>query len=346
MGPWLSLIGLTLGLEIADSEEVSQLEDQFRPVRAMAAIGSLLEATMTDPVVFVVDDTHWMDEPSRDLLASLVSGMDRYPWMFVLTRSLGAEGFLAPESPSVTRVELHPLGLDEARNLIFSATEEAPLPPQQVELLARQADGNPLFLIELLQALRHSGSLEEIPQSVEAMIAARIDTLPLSDRNLLRRLSVLGNGFQLEQVSAVLGMDGEAHAGSHPLAAEALRLSDRRRVGRVHFQHSLIRDVAYDGLPYKTRERLHAQVGDATFAACRGQPEEFAEILSLHYFYAKRWSRTWRFSRMAGDRAKEIYANHEAAAFYERALISARHLDWVDRSRPGRGAHGPGPGSL
>jgi class 3 adenylate cyclase/tetratricopeptide (TPR) repeat protein len=331
LGPWLSLIGLALGLEIADSEEVSQLEDQFRPVRAMAAIGSLLEATMKDPVVFVVDDTHWMDEPSRDLLASLVSGMDRYPWMFVLTRSFGAEGFMAPESPSITRVELHPLGLDEARNLIFSATEEAPLPPQQVELLARQADGNPLFLIELLQALRHSGSLEEIPQSVEAMIAARIDTLPLTDRTLLRRLSVLGNGFEMDQVSAVLGMDGEV---PHDRAAALERLSDFLTVteSRVDFQHSLIRDVAYDGLPYKTRERLHAQVGDATFAACRGRPEEFAEILSLHYFYAKRWSRTWRFSRMAGDRAREIYANHEAAAFYGRALISARYLDWVTQA--------------
>jgi class 3 adenylate cyclase/tetratricopeptide (TPR) repeat protein len=332
LGPWLSLIGLALGLEIADSVEVSQLEDQFRPVRAMSAIGALLEATMRDPVVFVVDDTHWMDEPSRDLLASLVSGLDRYPWMFVLTRSLGAEGFLAPESPSVTRVELHPLGLDEARNLIFSATEEAPLPPQQVELLARQADGNPLFLVELLQALRHSGSLEEIPQSVEAMIAARIDTLPLSDRNLLRRLSVLGTGFQLEQVSAVLGIDGEIpldHSRSVRRLSGFLNVDES---GWVDFQHSLIRDVAYDGLPYKTRERLHAQVGDATFAACRGRPEEFAEILSLHYFYAKRWSRTWRFSRMAGDRAREIYANHEAAAFYERALISGPHLDWVTQA--------------
>ena len=58
-------------------------------------------------------------------------------------------------------------------------------------------------------------------------------------------------------------------------------------------------------------------------------PEEFAEILSFHYFGAKRWSRTWRFSRMAGDRAREIYANHEAADFYERALSAARHLDWV-----------------
>ena len=235
LGPWLSLIGLALGLEIADSVEVSQLEDQFRPVRAMTAIGSLLEATIKDPVVFVVDDTHWMDEPSRDLLASLVSGLDRYPWMFVLTRSLGAEGFLAPESPWVARVELHPLGLDEARNLIFSATEEAPLPPQQVELLARQADGNPLFLVELLQALRHSGSLEEIPQSVEAMIAARIDTLPLSDRNLLRRLSVLGNGFQVGAGVGCARTGRGDPAGSDPLGAKALRLFDRGQVGPGRF---------------------------------------------------------------------------------------------------------------
>jgi class 3 adenylate cyclase/tetratricopeptide (TPR) repeat protein len=332
LGPWLSLIGLTLGLEIADSVEVAQLEDQFRPARTMAAVGALLEATMKDPVVVVVDDTHWMDEPSRDLLAGLITGLDRYPWMFVLTRSMGDEGFLAPESPSVTRVELHPLGIDDAKSLIFSATQEAPLPPQQVELLARQADGRPLFLIELLQALRRGGSLEEIPQSVEAMIAARIDTLPLSDRTLLRRLSVLGDGFQIEQVSAVLGEDGEIqldHSRSVERLSGFLTLDE---LGMVHFQHSLIRDVAYDGLPYKTRERLHARVGDATYAACQGHPEEMADVLSLHYFFAKRWSRTWRFSRMAGDRAKEIYANHEAAAFYERALIAARRLDWVKPS--------------
>ena len=327
--PWLSLIGLPLGLEIADSVEASQLEDQFRPARTIAAVGALLEATITDPVMFVVEDAHWMDEPSRGLLAGLVSGLERDPWMFLLTRSLGEEGFVAPAMPSVTRIELHPLGLDEAKDLIFTATEDAPISQELVEALARQADGNPLFLIELLQALRHTGSLEEIPQSVEAMIATRIDTLPQSDRNVLRRLSVLGTGFRLEQVSAVLGEEGESPQ-NHSRSVE--RLSDFMTVdesGWVEFNHSLIREVAYDGLPFRTRERLHAQVGDATFAGCRGRPEEFAEILSIHYFYAKRWSRTWRFSRMAGDRAREIYANHEAAEFYERALIAARRLDWV-----------------
>ena len=91
----------------------------------------------------------------------------------------GRTGVRGPACPAVTRVELHPLGFDEAKNLIFSATEDAPISQEQVEMLARQADGNPLFLVELLQALRHTGSLEEIPQSVEAMIATRIDTLPV-----------------------------------------------------------------------------------------------------------------------------------------------------------------------
>ena len=104
------------------------------------------------------------------------------------------------------------------------------------------------------------------------------------------------------------------------------------RSGWIQFQHALIRDVAYAGLPFRTRQDLHARVGDSIFAACDGRPEEFAELLSLHYFYAKRWSRSWLFSQMAGDRAKEIYANHEAAIFYERALQSAARLDWVEPS--------------
>ena len=212
------------------------------------------------------------------------------------------------------------------------ATEDTPLPPQQVERLARQAQGRPLFLVELLQTLRSGGSLDEIPQSVEAMIAARIDTLPLSDRNVLRRLSVLGASFSLEYTSAVLG---EEEADQRRRTRTIRRLSGfltLDRSGRIQFQHALIRDVAYAGLPFRTRQDLHARVGDSIFAACDGRPEEFAELLSLHYFYANRWSRSWLFSRMAGDRAKDIYANHEAATFYERALQSAARLDWVEPS--------------
>jgi class 3 adenylate cyclase/tetratricopeptide (TPR) repeat protein len=330
--PWVSLIGMVAGIDLPASVEAAQLEDQFRPARTMAAVDALLEATIVDPTVLVIEDSHWMDEPSRELVAGLLVGLDRHPWLIVLTRRPGGDGFVPPEMPAVSRIELEPLGIEQAKQLIFRATEEAPLPPQQVERLARQAEGRPLFLIELLQTLRRTGSLEEIPQSVEAMIAARIDTLPLADRNVLRRLAVLGAGFRIEHMSAVIGeesTDTQWQTRHVRRLHEFISMDDS---GWVQFHHSLIRDVAYAGLPYRIREELHARVGDAIFAECRGHPEEFAELLSLHYFHAKRWSRTWRFSRMAGDRAREIYANHEAAGFYERALQSSTRLDWVDRS--------------
>jgi tetratricopeptide (TPR) repeat protein len=282
--------------------------------------------------VLVIEDTHWMDEPSRELLAGLLSGPMRHAWMVVLTRRPGDDGFVAPSDSAVTTIPLEPLGLDEAKTLIYRATEDSPLPSQQVERLAQQAQGSPLFLVELLQTLRRSGSLEEIPQSVEAMIAARIDTLPLSDRNVLRRFSVLGAGFQVEQTSAVLEEDAQDPGWR---TRTMRRLTDFLSVdaaGRAQFHHALIRDVAYAGLPFRTRQDLHARVGDSIFAACDGRPEEFAELLSLHYFHAGRWSRSWLFSQMAGDRARDIYANHEAATFYKRALESSSRLAWVERS--------------
>ena len=329
LAPWVSLIGMVVGIDLPASVEAAQLEDQFRPARTMAAVDALLEATIVDPTVFVIEDTHWMDEPSRELVAGLVAGLERHPWLIVLTRRPGDDGFVAPDMSGVARIELEPLGIEQAKQLIFRATEEAPLPPQQVERLAAQADGHPLFLIELLQTLRRTGSLEEIPQSVEAMIAARIDTLPLADRNVLRRLAVLGAGFRVEHLPVVIGED---QTDPHWQSRQVRRLPEFISIddsGWVEFHHSLIRDVAYAGLPYRIREELHARVGDSIFNACTGHPEEFSELLSLHFFDAKRWSRAWRFSQMAGDRAREIYANHEAAAFYQRALVAARRLDWV-----------------
>jgi class 3 adenylate cyclase/tetratricopeptide (TPR) repeat protein len=324
--PWLSLIGLAVGLDIPESSEVKLLEDQFRPARTMTSVDILLEATITEPTVFVIEDTHWMDDPSRELLGGLLSGLDRDPWLIILTRRPGDDGFVAPDGPQVTRIPLLPLDVEQAKDIIFNATEDSPLSPQLVERLAKQAQGRPLFLVELLQTLGRGGTLDEIPQSVEAMIAARIDTLPQADRTVLRRLAVLGSGFQLEHTAAVLaGGEGGAQSQTRMIR----RLSDFVTLdesGWVDFQHALIRDVAYAGLPFKTRQDLHARVADSIFAACGDNPEEFSELLSLHYFYAKRWSRSWFFSRMAGDRAKEIYANHEAAVFYERALDSLARL--------------------
>lgn len=332
--PWLALIGLPLGLNLPESPEVKQLEDQFRPARMLAAIGAALEASVTGPVLFVIEDSHWMDDASRELLAGLMAGLNRLPWMIILTRRPDQDGFVAPEGPETIRINLQPLGFDQAKDLIVAATEDAPLLPHQVETLAKRAEGNPLFLIELLQALRRGGNVDELPHSVEGMIGARIDKLPPADRNLLRRVSVLGSGFRFEHTAAVL-RDEESDIRWQTRAMR--RLGDFLALdptGWIQFRHALIRDVAYEGLPFKTRLELHARVGDSICGASAADPESQAELLSLHYFYAKRWDDAWRYSRIAGDRAKVIYANTEAAQFYDRAIRASRHVQAIeDRDR-------------
>lgn len=341
--PWLPLIASVIDLDVEGTTEVAQLEDQFRPQRTRTAIKELLASTTVDaPTVFVIEDVHWMDDSSCELLAGLVSAAGAHPWMFILTRRPGNDGFLADEDAAhIRRFDLGPLDLDQAKRLIRNATEDSPLLPHQLDLLASRAEGRPLFLLELLEALKSGDDVEALPRSVEGLIATRIDRLKPRDRNLLRRVAVLGSGFWVEFLPAVLRED-EKQPRWQQRAVQ--RLGDfllSARPGWIEFRHALIRDVAYEGLPFKTRLDLHARVGDSILAASADHPESQAELLSLHYFQARDWPRAWQFSRAAGDAAKAVYANRAAATFFERALAASRHLDLVDSERAGvASAHG------
>ena len=325
--PWLALIGVAMNVEIPPSPEVVQLDDQFRPARTLAAVGALLEAVITAPTLIVIEDTHWMDDSSRELLAGLLFGLERQPWMFLLTRRPSEGGFISPESSQAASIELMPLTQTQAEDFINSATSDHPLLPSQVTALAERAAGNPLFLVELLRSLKSGSDVDSLPHSVEGLIAARIDRLRPSDRQLLRRLAVLGNGFLVEHTGAVIP-DVEPGARVRVIR----RLDDfvsLNHNGWVQFRHVLIRDVAYEALPFKNRSELHRRVGDSIRSAAGDDPDSQAELLSLHYFHAQNWTDAWHFSRVAGDNAKYKYANIEAARFYERALESARRLPFV-----------------
>ena len=95
---------------------------------------------------------------------------------------------------------------------------------------------------------------------------------------------------------------------------------DPEVAGAFRFRHALIRDAAYEGLSFKRRRELHGRVAEVIEAHQGERPEEAAELLSLHYFNAGRWDEAWKYSCLAGDLAREVYANVDAAKFYERAL--------------------------
>lgn len=320
--PWAPLIAVVLDVEMPDTPETAALDEKFRRSKLNDVVADLMGRVLRSPTLIVFDDGHWMDETSADLVRRIERQVGELPWLICVARRGTTEGFVASEDPATTRIDLKPLDQIGATTMLTIATEEAPLRPDELSALVERSGGNPLYLKELVAAARTGGSLDSLPDSVEGLITARIDRLAPPDRNLLRRASVLGRSFPSDLLVAVLN-------GETPDASTWRRLSGLLGpddIGHLRFENALIRDGAYEGLPYRLRRSLHAQVGETIEKAAGDAPDDEAELLSMHFFHAQRYSEAWRYSLVAAERAKAIYANVESAGFYERALEAARHV--------------------
>ncbi|MGO9333000.1 MAG: adenylate/guanylate cyclase domain-containing protein [Acidimicrobiales bacterium] len=322
---WAPLVGTVADVDMPDTRETAELDPEFRAQRLGRVMTLLLGELVDRPTVFVIEDTHWMDEASGDLLRHLTASIGWKPCLFCYTRRDVETGFVGRE-PDVSRMKLEPLDGAAATELVQMAMSANPLPAQKAAALAERSGGNPLFLRELLAEAHEGGDLESLPDSVEAVIAARIDRLSTTDRHFLRRVSVLGRSAPRELLAAVL----EAVPGPGDDVWD--RLADfiaTYEEGNVVFRHALLRDGAYDGLSYRLRRELHGRVADTVRDAAADHSDEQAEVLSFHYLHAQRLEEAWRYSLVAAERACAVYANFEASEFFERALVASRRLTTV-----------------
>jgi class 3 adenylate cyclase/tetratricopeptide (TPR) repeat protein len=320
--PWAPLVGAVVDVTMAETPETATLDERFRPRRLAEVVLALLRHLLPALTVWVFEDVHWMDEASSALLHELGSSVGSAPWLVCTTRRDIATGHVV--DPEVCRsIRLAPLSADAATRLAYEASASLPVTPQQLASLAERAAGNPLFLRELVAAAGASTGLDAVPDSVESLITARIDGLAAGDRNLLRRLAVLGRRFPTGLLGAVL----DDVPGPEDILWDRVRGFVRAEdEGLLAFDHALVRDAAYEGLPYRLRRVLHARAGDAITKAAGDHPEDQAEILSLHYIHAHRYSDAWSYALIAAERSRTVYANMEAAEFYERAVEASRHL--------------------
>jgi class 3 adenylate cyclase/tetratricopeptide (TPR) repeat protein len=312
--PYLSLIGTALGMDLPESDEVTALAQEFRKARLEASVEALLTALLIEPSLLWLDDAQWMDDASVDLVTALAAASGERPWLIVGS-GRGVEQAASERDVEAPTMTLEPLSDEEATAIVHQMSEDAPLPPHFTAAIVDRSQGNPMFLLELVAA-SDSEDVDALPESIEGVISARIDRLPPEDRNALRQLAVLGTGFRPEYAKVVLPV------GASP-AATFRRLADFVDADRewVKFSNSLAHSAAYSGLPYRQRRKLHGLVAESIEQA-DGSPD----LLSIHYSAAARWPEAWENSRIAGDRAKAIYANIEAARLYERALEAARYV--------------------
>ena len=318
--PMLPLVGAVTHIPVPATDEVDALAAPFRQTRTAEVVETLLAAAYDRPLVLVVEDAHGVDEATSQLLDRLVvDATPRHPWLVISVRRLEPGGFVPSTGEQVT---LHPLLVAEARRLADAATSAAPLRPHDVERIVARAGGNPLFLEEILRMARDTGTVDTLPQSLEAVVGVQIDALPVLARRILRYAAVLGGSFRpdiLDQLVAADGLTPDA------VTREALNeFFEPLSRDRLRFRHAVVRDVAYEGLPYGRRRELHRSAAQILTRAAGRSPETVADLLALHYARARDHALAWRYGVIAGDRAREAFANPEAAANYVLALDAAR----------------------
>ncbi|MBA3348174.1 MAG: AAA family ATPase [Actinobacteria bacterium] len=328
--PWAPLLAAPLDVEVETTVEVDELEPAFRRARLHGLVASFLAGLLDAPTLLLFEDVHWMDEASSELLRHIGTQLPTRPWLACATRRPVSGGFSAAEGtpplPAFT-LRLEPLPADDARTLVRAAAGESGLRDDEVEAIAERAAGNPLFLQELASVREPGDDPDDLPENVGSLVAVRIDGLAPADRTLLRWASVFGMSFPGSVIQAVLEDDPSA-AGDSDAWDRLVEFVERdpEVAGGFRFRHALIRDAAYEGLSFRRRRELHGRLAKVLETQFAGRTSEIAELLSLHFHRAGEKDGNWRYSRMAGERAQEKWANVEATEFYRRALEAARSM--------------------
>ena len=320
---YLPFIGDVTHIEVASTETVDAIEPRFRQDRLADVVISLLENLLEGPTVFDLDDAQWMDDATSHLMGRIAEASESHPWTVLASRRRGDEGF-TPRVGAI--IDLGGLEPAEAESLVVEATAGAPLRPHEVDAVVARSGGNPLFLHEILQVVRDSGSVEQLPESLGSVVSTSIDALSPVSRTILRYCAVLGRSFRVSVAQEILEDDRMELDSATRHALRRFLIPDGK--GRLRFTNAMIRDVAYDGLSFRRRRELHLRAARA-FEHSTDDPESIADLLSLHYSIGGEAERAWHYSRIAGDQAREAFANVEAAAHYIRALESARRLQEV-----------------
>jgi class 3 adenylate cyclase/tetratricopeptide (TPR) repeat protein len=326
--PWLALLGDVAHVDVELSPEVRALAPRFRPDRVADTVIQLLAALHPGPLILVFDDSQWADEASAHLVGRIARECDERPWLLLVARREGEEGFTPQDGRTLA---LEPLSPNASEALVNFATEAAPLRRHEVELVVERAGGVPLFVEEIVRAVREVGSAEVVPDSLEAAMAAQVDRLDPEARRVLGYASVLGNSFRTSILAELLRADG--HALDPGVFDRTGNFLEADGEARFHFRRALIRDTAYGGLSYRLRRRLHRTAGEVIERTADDLAAN-TDTLALHFWLARDAERTWRYAREAADRAVRAFAMPEAARLYRVALDAARRLPEVtDLSR-------------
>ena len=329
------VLSYVLGLEgeVHPDIEPEQLQRQI----VLAARALVERRVEREPLLLLVEDRHWADIASVDLLRQVVDQLPDRPLMVLLShRPDTTPPLVTRAAQSVIRVA--PLSTDETRALVagfFGASVD--LEPLQ-DFIAGRSGGNPLFAEEIVRSLVGRGVLQReggrwtcatvseavVPPTLHGLLLSRVDGLPVVARRLLQEAAVLGATFDGALLRAVATEPGAIDAELARLAeADFVQpLGQWHERTRYRFTHALVHEVVYQNLLLSRRTELHERVGRALEQAAGPRPEQLSDLEALghHWSLSADKLRGARYLVAAGDWARAVYANDDAIRHYDRAL--------------------------
>ena len=332
-------LGLLLGLG-----EESRPQTPYRGAEIRAGLASFLAAmARSGPVVVVMEDLHLGRTALLELMDGVLREVRRLPVVVVAVgreEPLGSRPQWASAHADALTIRLEPLGPEEARELAKAAGEG--LDEEAAHRVAREAGGNPFFIVETTGMLLHERTEVPhgpqrgtgLPPTVQAVVASRLDHLPETARNLFRMASVFpGSAFHESRLALVTEVDPDV---LRKLEEEEVIVGDADRPGRWRFRHELLRDVAYESLAKRDRRRLHERLAEGLSSL---GATEHARQIAYHLEQAARAAldlepgnpeprrRAVSALRRAGDLARWRMEARAALDLYERALAVAGPQD-------------------
>ena len=338
LSPLLSLLDVPV-----DEMHWQQLDPAQRRLATLEACKRLvLHEAQVQPLVIIFEDLHWVDNESQAFLDSLVESVPTARILLVVNYRPEYQHRWGSKT-YYTQLRIDPLTTEGAEELLHILLgDDASLSNLKRGLIER-TEGNPLFLEESVRTLAESGYLKggrgayrvaapsastHVPATVQAILAARIDRLSPEHKRLLQAAAVIGKDVPYLLLQAIAELPEErlrlylADLQGGEFLYETSLFPDLEYT----FKHALTHEVAYSSLLQEKRRSMHAKILEAMEHSYAERLHERVEQLGHHAVRAECWDKATEYLRQAGVKAFERFANREAAASFEQALLAIEHL--------------------
>ena len=320
--------------------------EQLRRQTFLALRRLVLSATALRPLVILIDDLHWIDRASLELLLfliPLVGQCDLY--MGLISRPYEGQAAnlihrLASDtcSGSYLSLPLTKLSRADSHTLVTTLLRKSVLPASVQESISEKAEGNPFFLEEVIRLLIEQGAIWrenglwhakpdlelttlDIPQSLHALLMSRVDRLPEELKYVLQCSSVIGPRVSIPLLQTVVGKDYDLslEADLQELASREFLDPEPKEKHTYTFRHTLVRETVYGTLLTPRRKELHQRVGHGLEKLYAHRLDEVIDLLAYHFSEAKDSGRALPYTIRAAERAMNRFAYEDAVNLFERA---------------------------